>query len=110
MENQKAKLTHEEIEEESYLLWIETGGPAKMEAEHEELAKDSLKELQAMGWDVLTSKLSRHLFEDFRLTEAVIRKGNVVKLIRWSCGLGDRWTARDEAGGWTIFDPTQRAV
>lgn len=96
------QFTNEEKDEAQYLAWVERDGPKLEEEKNEKLARQSLKD-EFDGWEILSANLKSRFFEDVATIEAVVRKGDVVKIIFW-LPFNKGWMAKGPNGS-TIFKP-----
>ncbi len=96
------KLTPEQKDEANYEIWIMNDGPEKHTKKHQELARQYLDELVNMdGWKVLSTEMVRDY--DTSKMEAVIRRGDVLKLIHWN-SFNKGFMEKGPSGGWFIFE------
>jgi len=70
-----------EIEDARYEIWLETGGPAKAEAKHHDLANAARGALLDDGWVILTNQVVKGF--EFLVTEMVIRRGDDLRIVVW---------------------------
>ncbi len=94
-------LNQEQIEDAKYEIWVMNDGPAKHTAKHQELARQYLDELVNMdGWKVLSTEMKRDY--DTSKMEAVIRRGDVLKLLQWN-SFNKGFMEKSPSGAWLIF-------
>lgn len=99
------EITEEDREAARYEIWIMNDGPAKATTKHKALAEQSIVEdLEANGWDVLSKEIVKPLLEDVSKYELVVRKKDMVKILRWNT-FNKGWMEKSESGGWLIFRP-----
>lgn len=98
--------TATEMEEARYEFWVMGGGREAGEAKHAELATEAQADLTDAGWDILTTAMKRHGdCAEFPVQELVIRRLNVVRIIRWHT-FNKGWMTADGQHGNRIFYPT----
>ena len=94
--------SQEDRYEIAYMRWVINDGPRKATNEHMGLANSSLILLMNDGWRVLENRMVKTAESEIELTEVVIRKGNVIHLLRWNT-FNKGWM-RDTGHGWIIFN------
>lgn len=98
--------TEAEMEEARYELWLMNGGRERATVKHARLANESLADLPNYGWRVLDSEVKDDHWHDISLTEAVVRRGDVIKIIRWK-PFNKGWMEKSTSGAWIIFNPNE---
>lgn len=97
--------TAAEIEESKYDAWGLSGGRESSEAKHEALATEAQVDLTDAGWDILTSTMKHHGdCAEFPVQELVVRRLNVVRIIRWHT-FNKGWFEADGRHGNGAFRP-----
>lgn len=96
------RLTTAEQDEAAYIAWIENGGPAKAQAKHDQLAVDAEPELTDAGWRILEKRMVMTTAQSFYVVELVIRRAQVVRIVRWHT-FNKGWFEADRPHGNGIF-------
>lgn len=73
-------------EEMKYLGWIAADGPAKAEEKNRLLAEESIIELEAAGYKILSREMKRidRFCDEYNRMEIVVRKDDTLKILQWS--------------------------
>lgn len=92
-------------EEARYEAWVMSGGVAKATAKHKDLAYSYMSE-KMNDWRTLSHDMVRVSAGDIHVVEAVVRRGDQVRLIRWN-SFNRGFMTNHNTVGWVIFDPKE---
>jgi hypothetical protein len=102
----KPKYTPEEIEEAKYEAWVLSGGPAKVTEREKKRAWEYVAQ-KLVGWKTISFDM-RVDFDGVNVLEAIVRRNDQVRLIRWKPFNGGFMTPLANGMGWIIFNPEEK--
>ena len=106
-----SKITQQEREDARHEMWVVSGGRDIAERHNITLADASIAvELADAGWRVLERELIDDHWNEIRLVQVVVRRGDTIRMLKWQ-PFNKGWMFRSApggcSGGWLIFDPTK---